>query len=819
MLKRITFLRNRNIFAKKRKTMDFHTCEVCDVEVSGYSNYQQHLRGKAHAKKERQQMLYGPRTTPPAREQQQEDVQLLMASSSGIIPQTFHCDVCGVDVSGSANYRQHLQGRPHAKRREHARLFGPRTSQVNTITTDEDAMSEMTTDSESPSNYDTSGSSIQLQIHKQSPSHLAKAEIDGDSTGSSSDYYSTGGIDGGEMGDSCEVCKIDSFTSFSHKHDHFSGKKHKQNMAKQSSASCADPGRFCNACNVVLSTPAQAFDHLNSPNHKSNIAKTMKAPERVLPSIKTEMMTRTPPHELTQKDPRSYQVELYEKAIQEDSIVFLPTGTGKTLIAAMVVSHMLQQNPKRQIVFLVDRVLLVIQQSKVLKTELSHLKIDGKKVEIAELCGEKQDVSGQPLHEHHILVTTAAYYLNLLENGTVRWQDLSLVVFDEAHHCTKSHPFNVILEDHYVKYAETPKLLGLTASPAGQLTVKQTYLMLQKLLLNFGSAKLAFVEENKDDLLKFKTEAEPIITSVNLNMKETELSEQLQMYLFTCYYKLDKLISHLSDYIDLNNVSVITSSLLQDLQRNISDILLPMYQRQPPIHQFLSHVLDMADVLGVLWECGLEIAIEKLKSVMDGSNIRVAKEMKIQLSGKIHKIVKEYKVGSNEMTAVTQLLRELEEHMDWKNGIALVLVKMRRSAKSICKYLNESSLLRQKSTQAIRMVGHGGGSQDGGMSVNKQKSTIQQIWKDNNNRVIVATSVAEEGLDLPTCDLVLVMDPPNNVTALVQIRGRARKRGAKFIILCRNHEQRQKIQDLLRKEKNMEEAAEMIKSASTVDIY
>ena len=69
------------------------------------------------------------------------------------------------------------------------------------------------------------------------------------------------------------------------------------------------------------------------------------------------------------KIPRSYQLELFVEAVRGDSIVFLPTGSGKTLVAAMVVHRMLQLNPGRCAVFLADRIPLVHQQACVMREE------------------------------------------------------------------------------------------------------------------------------------------------------------------------------------------------------------------------------------------------------------------------------------------------------------------------------------------------------------------------------------------------------------------------------------------------------------------
>lgn len=104
------------------------------------------------------------------------------------------------------------------------------------------------------------------------------------------------------------------------------------------------------------------------------------------------------------------------------------------------------------------------------------------------------------------------------------------------------------------------------------------------------------------------------------------------------------------------------------------------------------------------------------------------------------------------------------------------------------------------------------------MTVAQQIETLTQIRK-GVYQVVVATSVAEEGLDLPACDLVVQMDPPNSVTALVQIRGRARQRRAQFAAICRDKEQARKIKDLLAREENMRQAAEIINGQKLSGIY
>ncbi|KAH9891487.1 hypothetical protein F4778DRAFT_785073 [Xylariomycetidae sp. FL2044] len=78
--------------------------------------------------------------------------------------------------------------------------------------------------------------------------------------------------------------------------------------------------------------------------------------------------------------PREYQLELFERAKKENVIAVLDTGTGKTLIAALLLRHTIEREledrdagkPPRVSFFLVDKVSLVIQQYQVLKANLDH---------------------------------------------------------------------------------------------------------------------------------------------------------------------------------------------------------------------------------------------------------------------------------------------------------------------------------------------------------------------------------------------------------------------------------------------------------------
>lgn len=146
-------------------------------------------------------------------------------------------------------------------------------------------------------------------------------------------------------------------------------------------------------------------------------------------------------------DPRDYQVELYERAKFQNTIAVLDTGSGKTLVAVLLVKHIIQlelndrENGMRHRVsfFLVDSVTLVFQQAAVLRSNLDQ--------KVAHFYGDlgpdlwDQSTWGRYLEQYLVIVCTAEILCQALLNGHVQIDQINLLIFDEAHHAKKEHPY------------------------------------------------------------------------------------------------------------------------------------------------------------------------------------------------------------------------------------------------------------------------------------------------------------------------------------------------------------------------------------------
>lgn len=149
-------------------------------------------------------------------------------------------------------------------------------------------------------------------------------------------------------------------------------------------------------------------------------------------------------------------------------------GSGKTLIAALLLRWTLQNEledrakgcAKRIAFFLVDKVALVFQQHAVLACNLDY--------PIEKLCGEmilglkSKEFWAKIFDDNMAIVCTAEILYDSLHHSWVRMEQISLLIFDEAHHTKKNHPYARIIKDFYLggkDVEKRPRIFGMTASP------------------------------------------------------------------------------------------------------------------------------------------------------------------------------------------------------------------------------------------------------------------------------------------------------------------------------------------------------------------
>ena len=162
--------------------------------------------------------------------------------------------------------------------------------------------------------------------------------------------------------------------------------------------------------------------------------------------------------------PRDYQTALFEIAKQQNTIVNLGTGKGKTLIALLCIRHFADAFTEgKQTLFVVPSVPLAIQQTSTIQANLPYT------IGTACLAVSHSDKARIALSKSNILVATHGAIHDLLMHYGDMFQmsRFNLVVFDECHYASGNHQYCAIMDKWYhpLPKEKRPRILGLTASP------------------------------------------------------------------------------------------------------------------------------------------------------------------------------------------------------------------------------------------------------------------------------------------------------------------------------------------------------------------
>ena len=409
-----------------------------------------------------------------------------------------------------------------------------------------------------------------------------------------------------------------------------------------------------------------------------------------------------------------------------------------------------------------------------------------------------------------------------------------MVILDEAHHCAKEHPYcRVMISHHHPTDIWKPKILGLTASPAGKSSLEKTTVMMKQLLKNLGGVKLITAET--DELQQYSSNTPLIIKKISLTEAENTLRVALWQHLLKCTKNLNERtnIAKILDRWPFDGFDNLDDDLMKDFVVNIAESFQDLMCLVTPnrnedaiqVNVLKDHTTVIAQAIFAIQEVGLQCAWYYLKKLtqesflgkfsnVEGLEVECSR-IKILMSGydKTKPLDLDDLLEAEEFPVIKELLNNLVTEVDWNvetkpRPMVLVLARQRKDVKVLKRILANSSQLKARNIEITYIIGHGPNNSDG-MSVKKQDATFQEI-KDHKYQVVVATSIAEEGIDIPECEMVVQMDPPTNVNSLVQIRGRARKRNSKFLALCRDQRQVDVLESLKKQEKYMIQAAKQI---------
>ncbi len=467
---------------------------------------------------------------------------------------------------------------------------------------------------------------------------------------------------------------------------------------------------------------------------------------------------------LKEISPRDYQQKIFETCKEKNCLVVLPTGLGKTLIALMLAIDRSQKFPGEKILFLAPTKPLAEQ----------HLVFFNK--HLPELFGDLQLFTGNVTAEKRreiwktadIIFSTPQCIANDLKNHLYDLKNVCLLVEDEAHRCLKNYDYNYIAST-YIKNSIHPRILGLTASPGSDNQ------KIKEICRNLSIEEVELRTRDSPDII-------PNVQELEFEKVELELPPEFQ--------EIRGIMKSIHDlYID----ELKARSLLYEVPTKVNLIKL-----QAKLGHMLSRGNQNFNLFKGMSACAnaikLQHALELLETqTLVGFNnyLKDLLDQSAKLKSKaVQQLVKRpdfnlafvksnYLIARNmehpKIAVLTDIIEnELQSDVPLK---AIVFSQYRDTAVIISKSLNKLPGIKAKI-----FVGQLK-KKDTGLSQKEQKQTIDDFAAGDSN-VLCATSIGEEGLDIPEVNLVVFYEPVASAIRAIQRAGRtARLKKGKLIVL------------------------------------
>jgi Fanconi anemia group M protein len=461
---------------------------------------------------------------------------------------------------------------------------------------------------------------------------------------------------------------------------------------------------------------------------------------------------------------RRYQVELAETAMADHTLVCLPTGLGKTAVSLLVTAHRLAEYGGKSLLLAPTKPL--VEQHAAFYREALEIPDD----EVVVFTGEvKPDDRAAVWDEARVVVATPQVVENDLIGNRVSLADVTHLTFDECHRATGDYAYNYIAERYHAD-ADSPLVTGMSASPGGdkeeilgvcgnlglrevavmteddadvaehtyETTVEWEHLDLPEEILEIRDLLESVVEDRLEDLrdLGLTRKTDPSLSEGALRKMQAKARQLMN---------------------DDDSAGYKAMSLLAELRKIRTAVTYAETQSVESLRRYFERQENAAR------SSGASKASQRFVSELGVKQARSRAERYDDLHPKFRK---------------TRIL--LAETLGIEGGDrVIVFTESRDTAETLVDFLSESFDVR-------KFVGQGDREGSDGMTQTEQKETLEE-FRNGEFEVLVSTSVAEEGLDVPEVDLVLFYEPVPKGIRSIQRKGRTgRQSEGRVVVLIAN---------------------------------
>ncbi|KTG20108.1 DEAD/DEAH box helicase [Haloferax profundi] len=490
---------------------------------------------------------------------------------------------------------------------------------------------------------------------------------------------------------------------------------------------------------------------------------------------------------------RLYQIRLAGAARDDHTLVCLPTGLGKTTVSLLVTAERLYEVGGKSL-FLAPTKPLVQQHADFYREALT-IPDD----EIVVFTGDvRPDDRAELWQDAQIVIATPQVIENDLIGNRISLSDVTHLTFDECHRASGDYAY-VYIAERYHADAENPLVTGMSASPGGDQEA------ILEVCENLGIADVEVMTEGDADVDEYTHDTDVEWNRIQLPDEILEIRDALNEVITDRLDKLKQLGVARSTNPDVSQKDL--NRMRAELQRLMNADKSEGYKGMSTHAEVmkLRRAVELVETQSVE---SVRRYFERQRNAARSSGASKASQ-RLVAEPKVREAMRKAESfdGLHPKFRKTRIL--LAETLGIHDGErVIVFTESRDTAEALTEFLSENFSVR-------RFVGQGDREGSDGMSQKEQQETLDK-FRSGEFEVLVSTSVAEEGLDVPEVDLVLFFEPVPTAIRSIQRKGRTGRQadGRVVVLLAEDTRDEAYFWISRRREKTMQNELRELKGAA-----
>ena len=460
---------------------------------------------------------------------------------------------------------------------------------------------------------------------------------------------------------------------------------------------------------------------------------------------------------------RLFQLNLAGMALKQSTLVVLPTGLGKTIVAMLVIAGRFTQKSGKALILSPTKP-LVEQHAAFLKNAM-----DLSPEEIVVFTGSIPPAKRTALWNNaRVVVSTPQVIENDLLSRRIDLSDVIHITFDEAHRAVGNYAY-VYIAEKYQALAHDPLILGITASPGSNSD------KIDEVTRNLHISSIQVRTEDDPDVKPYVHFRDLEWRHVTVPVEMKGLLDSMKKVLEDRLDQLGKLgfVAPKQKYLNKRELLELQSRLQGKLRGGPDPMVFKAISLVAEVFK-VAHAIEVAETQGPE---ALAKYFDRLEHEANSKSGSKASRRLVDDVSMRHAMyaLKELDAVHPKLEAVQEIVSaQLNENPDSR---VIIFTNYRDMSELVTQSLKEVDGVRP-----VRFVGQASKYKDTGLTQKQQVEILNQ-FKSGEYNTLVATSVAEEGLDIPATDLVLFYEPVPSEIRSIQRKGRTGRRHAGKVIV------------------------------------